>query len=97
MPPPPPRTSGLYHFAILLPSRVELAKVIQRLIDAGYPLDGASDHSVSEAIYLRDPDSIGIELYRDRPRGEWKYDEHGNVTMVTEALNIDDLLGELEQ
>ncbi len=76
---------------------MELAKVIQRLIDAGYPLDGASDHSVSEAIYLRDPDSIGIELYRDRPRGEWKYDEHGNVTMVTEALNIDDLLGELEQ
>lgn len=95
VPPPPPRTSGLYHFAILLPSRLELAKVVQRLIDADYPLDGASDHSVSEAIYLRDPDSIGIELYRDRPREEWKYDEHGNVIMVTEALDIDDLLSEI--
>ena len=95
VPPPPPRTSGLYHFAILLPSRLELAKVVKRLLDASYPLDGASDHGVSEAIYLHDPDSIGVELSRDRPREEWKHDAHGNVIMVTEALDIEDLLGEI--
>ncbi len=96
VPPPPPRTSGLYHFAILLPSRLELAKVVQRLLDAGYPLDGASDHSVSEAIYLRDPDGIGVELYCDRPRDQWKYAPDGSVHMVTEALDLDELLGELK-
>ena len=94
MPPPPPRTSGLYHFAILFPSRLELAKVLQRLIDANYPLDGASDHGVSEALYLRDPDGIGVELYCDRPREEWKYVD-GKIVMVTEALDIDNLLSEL--
>lgn len=94
VPPPPPRTSGLYHFAILFPSRLELAKVLQRLIDANYPLDGASDHGVSEALYLRDPDSIGVELYYDRPREEWKYID-GKIVMVTEALDIDNLLSEL--
>ncbi len=94
VPPPPPRTSGLYHFAILFPSRLELAKVLQRLIDAKYPLDGASDHGVSEALYLRDPDSIGVELYCDRPPEEWKYID-GKIVMVTETLHLDDLLSEL--
>lgn len=97
MPPPPPRTSGLYHFAILFPSRLELAKVLQRLIDANYPLDGASDHGVSEALYLRDPDSIGVELYCDRPREEWVYSHDGKVHMVTEPLDIDHLLTELKK
>jgi len=96
VPPPPPRTSGLYHFAILLPSRIELAKVVKRLLDAGYPLEGASDHSVSEAIYLRDPDGIGVELYCDRPRDQWKYAADGSVHMVTEALDLDELLRELQ-
>ena len=69
-------------------------KVLQRLIDANYPLDGASDHGVSEALYLRDPDSIGVELYCDRPREEWKYID-GKIVMVTEALDLEDLLTEL--
>jgi catechol 2,3-dioxygenase len=96
VPPPPPRTSGLYHVAILFPTRLELAKVLQRLIDAGYPLDGASDHGVSEALYLRDPDSIGIELYCDRPRETWKVSNDGQVEMVTDPLDLDDLLRELQ-
>ena len=96
VPPSPPRTSGLYHFAILLPSRLELAKVLQRLIDTNYSMDGASDHGVSEALYLRDPDNIGVELYHDRPREQWKYSENGQVVMVTEALDLEDLLRELE-
>ena len=96
MPPPPPRTSGLYHFAILLPSRLELAKVLQSLIDANYPLDGASDHAVSEALYLRDPDGIGVELYCDRPRETWKVSNDGKVEMVTEPLNLENLLNELK-
>ncbi len=95
VPLPPPRTSGLYHFAILLPSRLELAKVLQSLIHAKYPLDGASDHGVSEALYLRDPDGIGVELYADRPRSEWKVSNDGKVEMVTEALELEDLLSEL--
>lgn len=96
VPPPPPRTSGLYHFAILLPSRLELAKVLQSLIDANYPLDGASDHGVSEALYLRDPDGIGVELYCDRPRETWKVSNDGKVEMVTEALDLENLLNELK-
>ena len=96
VPSPPPRTSGLYHFAILFPSRLELAKVLQRLIDANYPLDGASDHGVSEALYLRDPDSIGVELYCDRPQEKWKYAPDGSVHMVTKALDLDELLAEIQ-
>lgn len=96
MPPPPPRTSGLYHFAILLPSRLELAKILRSLIDANYPLDGASDHGVSEALYLRDPDGIGVELYCDRPRETWKVSNDGKVEMVTEALDLENLLNELK-
>lgn len=94
--PPPPRHSGLYHFAILFPNRKELAKVVKRLIDAKYPITGASDHGVSEAIYLEDPDSIGIELYKDRSEDEWKRNKDGSIEMVTELLDLDDLLGELD-
>ena len=72
--PPAPGTTGLYHFAILYPSRLELARALQRLVDFGVAIDGASDHGVSEAIYLRDPDGNGIEIYRDRPREEWPRD-----------------------
>ena len=69
--PPPPGTTGLYHVAIRYPDRKALAEALRRVLDAGVPLDGASDHGVSEAIYLRDPDGNGVELYRDRPRDEW--------------------------
>lgn len=94
-PPPQPGTTGLYHFAILLPSRKELAKVLKRLIDQGYPLEGAADHGVSEAIYLRDPDGIGIELYTDRPKESWKVTNDGDVEMATKQLDVDSLLAEL--
>jgi catechol 2,3-dioxygenase len=89
---PPRGHSGLYHFAILFPSRRELANVLKRLIDAHYPLSGASDHGVSEALYLDDPDHIGVELYCDRPRDEWNVDNDGKVEMVTEPLDLDGLL-----
>jgi catechol 2,3-dioxygenase len=95
-PPPPAGTTGLYHFAILFPSRKELASVFKRLIDAKYPLEGASDHGVSEAIYLNDPDGIGIELYADRDRKEWKVTNDGEVEMVTKALDVANLLKEIE-
>jgi catechol 2,3-dioxygenase len=95
-PPPAPGTTGLYHFAILFPSRLELAKVFKRLIDAKYPLEGASDHGVSEAIYLNDPDGIGIELYADREKKEWKVSNDGEVEMVTKALDVANLLKELD-
>ena len=91
-PPPPKGHSGLYHFAILYPSRKELAKTLKKLIDAKYPISGSADHGVSEAIYLNDPDVIGIELYADRPREEWKVDSNGKVEMVSEPLDLDDLL-----
>ncbi len=94
-PPPPQGHSGLYHFAILFPSRQELALVLKKLVDAKYPLTGAADHGVSEAIYLNDPDNIGVELYVDRPRSEWKVKNDGEVEMVTEPLDLDDLLEEL--
>ena len=94
--PPPRGHSGLYHFAILFPSRRELANVLKRLLDAHYPLTGAADHGVSEAIYLDDPDHIGVELYCDRPRKEWKVDNDGKVEMVTEVLDLDALLLEAE-
>ncbi|MES2437013.1 MAG: VOC family protein [Patescibacteria group bacterium] len=95
-PPPPQGHSGLYHFAILYPTRKELAKVLQSLIDAQYLLDGAADHGVSEALYLSDPDGIGVELYCDRPKKDWKVKNDGEVEMVTERLDIQDLLSELK-
>lgn len=95
VPPQPQGHAGLYHFAILYPKRVELARVFKRLIDEKYPIEGASDHGVSEAIYLRDPDNIGVELYWDRPKSKWPKDENGKLTMFTYMLDIEDLLGEL--
>ena len=94
--PPPQGHSGLFHFAILFPNRKELAVVLQRLIDAEYPFTGFADHGVSEALYLNDPDSIGVELYVDRPRNEWNVKNDGEVEMVTQHLDIKDLLKELE-
>lgn len=88
--------TGLYHFAILFPSRIELAKVVQRLIDAQYPLEGSADHGVSEAVYLRDPDGNGVELYVDRPREDWNIKPNGEIEMVTEPLDIQNLLNELK-
>lgn len=96
VPPQPMGFAGLYHFAILYPKRVELAKIFKRLIDERYPIEGASDHGVSEAIYLRDPDNIGVELYWDRPKSKWPKDEKGELTMFTHMLDIDDLLSELK-
>ena len=92
--PPPPRTTGLYHLAILYPSRAELADALQRLIRAGVSLDGASDHGVSEALYLRDPDENGVELYWDRPREEWPRSAAGGVEMFTRPIDLDNLLRE---
>ncbi|MBI1929064.1 VOC family protein [Candidatus Poribacteria bacterium] len=92
--PRPRGTTGLYHFAIRFPNRLELAKVVKRLIDHGIKIDGASDHTVSEAIYLRDPDGNGIELYADRERSEW-FNRAGELMMTTEPLDMDSLLGEL--
>lgn len=92
--PPPPGTTGLYHTAILYPSRAELADALRRVLAAGITLDGASDHGVSEALYLRDPDQNGVELYRDRPRENWPFNEHGELKMFTHRLDLDDLLKE---
>lgn len=94
--PPPEGHTGLYHVAILFPNRKELATVLKRLLDAPYPVDGASDHGVSEAIYLHDPDNNGIELYCDRPRETWKVDNDGLVEMVTQPLDISDLLAQAD-
>jgi catechol 2,3-dioxygenase len=95
--PAPANTCGLYHTAILYPTRKDLAVVFKRLIDAKYPLSGASDHGVSEAIYLDDPDGNGVELYWDKPREQWPFDDKGNLEMITQRLNTDDLLGEINQ
>ncbi|HKK24097.1 MAG TPA: VOC family protein [Gracilimonas sp.] len=94
-PPAPKRNTGLFHTAILYPSRKDLAVILQRLIDHSYPITGASDHGVSEAIYLDDPDKNGVELYRDRPKDEWPKDSDGNIDMFTRPLDLDDLLNEL--
>ncbi len=93
--PPPEHASGLYHLAILYPTRRELAVALQRLMQAGVSLDGASDHGVSEALYLRDPDQNGVELYWDRPEENWPRTPDGELAMVTEALDIDSLMKEL--
>jgi catechol 2,3-dioxygenase len=84
--------TGLYHTAILYATRKELAIAVKRLIDANYPLTGASDHGVSEAIYLNDPDKNGVELYWDKPKDQWPRDENGNLKMVTEPLDLISLL-----
>ncbi len=90
--PPAPGTTGLFHTAILYPTRADLADALQRLSDAGIALDGASDHGVSEALYLRDPDSNGVELYWDRPPADWPRDSQGGIAMFTRRLDLDDLL-----
>jgi len=92
--PPPPRATGLYHLAILYPSRAELADALRRLIEADIPLEGASDHGVSEALYLRDPDGNGVELYWDRPQEQWPRTPDGGLNMVTEPLKLEGLLKE---
>ena len=89
--PPPPGTTGLYHVAIRYPTRRALADALRRVLDAGIPLDGASDHGVSEALYLRDPDGNGLELYWDRPEAEWPRDAEGRLAMVTRRLDLQDL------
>jgi catechol 2,3-dioxygenase len=95
--PPPPGTTGLYHVAILYPTRRLLADALKRLIDAGVPLDGASDHGVSEALYLRDPDDNGIELYCDRPKECWKRGPDGMIEMPSKPLDLRGLLAELDK
>lgn len=94
-PPAPQKAAGLFHTAILYPTRKDLAIALKRLLDAGYPLTGASDHGVSEALYLDDPDGNGVELYWDRPREKWPVDAVGNLQMVTEPLDLNDLLREI--
>ncbi|HLY86619.1 MAG TPA: VOC family protein [Gaiellaceae bacterium] len=94
--PPPRGTTGLYHTAIRYPDRRALAAAVTRVLEAGIPLTGASDHGVSEAIYLNDPDSNGVELYRDRPQEEWPRTEDGSFTMFTKPLDLDALLAELD-
>jgi catechol 2,3-dioxygenase len=93
-PPPPPGSTGLYHLAILYPSRAALADALRRLVAAGIPLDGAADHGVSEALYLRDPDQNGVELYCDRPPEEWPRTPDGGVDMYTRELDLRALYGE---
>ena len=90
--PPPPGSTGLYHLAILYPRRADLADALHRLTAAEIALDGASDHGVSEALYLRDPDQNGVELYWDRPRAEWPRDAAGGLAMFTRRLDLDALL-----
>jgi catechol 2,3-dioxygenase len=92
--PPPPRSTGLYHLAILYPTRTQLADALKRLLDAGIELDGAADHGVSEALYLRDPDENGVELYWDRPKEKWPRAVDGSLAMFTRALDLDALLKE---
>jgi len=93
--PPPPGTTGLYHLAISYPTRAALADALRRLISAGIPLEGASDHGVSEALYLRDPDSNGVELYWDRPREQWPRSREGGIAMYTQRLDLQGLLREI--
>jgi catechol 2,3-dioxygenase len=94
--PPAPGTTGLFHTAILYPTRAALADALHRLIEANIPLDGASDHGVSEALYLRDPDQNGVELYWDRPKEEWPRNADGSLALFTRRLDLDDLLAARE-
>ena len=94
--PPPPGHTGLYHHAVLLPTRRDLAAALARLLEHGWPLDGAADHGVSEALYLRDPDGNGVELYWDRPVAEWPRGAGGTLTMFSRPLDLADLLATLE-
>jgi catechol 2,3-dioxygenase len=94
--PPPRNTTGLYHTAIRYPDRKALAEALRRVVQAGIPVSGASDHGVSEAIYLRDPDDNGVELYRDRPQEEWPKNPDGSFTMISAPLDLDALLAELD-
>ncbi len=92
--PPAPGTTGLYHLAILYPTRAALADALQRLVKAGVPLSGAADHGVSEALYLADPDGNGVELYWDRPESQWPRNQDGTLAMFTRQLNLENLLAE---
>lgn len=96
-PPPAPGSTGLYHLAILYPTRAELADALLRLRNAGIPLDGASDHGVSEALYLRDPDGNGVELYWDRPKKQWPQTPDGKLSMYTRPLNLENLAAEADR
>lgn len=96
-PPASPQGVGLFHTAILYPTRKDLAVALNRLVKAGYPLTGASDHGVSEALYLNDPDGNGVELYWDRPQDQWEYLPDGSIEMYTRSLNIPGLLAELNK
>lgn len=96
-PPAPKNSAGLFHTAILYPTRKDLAKIFLRLQKAGYPFTGASDHGVSEALYLDDPDENGVELYWDRPKEQWPISSDGTLDMYTRALDIADLMKELER
>ncbi|MFZ0917710.1 MAG: VOC family protein [Candidatus Udaeobacter sp.] len=93
---PPHGSTGLYHVAIAYPTRAELADALRRVLRAGIHLEGASEHGVSQAIYLRDPDGNGVELYWDRPREEWPREANGDLAMVTDPLDLDQLLREVE-
>jgi catechol 2,3-dioxygenase len=95
--PAPAHSAGLFHLAILYPERRDLAQALKWLLESDYPIDGASDHGVSEALYLRDPDNNGVELYRDRPQQEWPRERDGGLAMVTRPLDVDGLLAELER
>lgn len=95
--PPAAGTTGLYHLAIVYPTRAELGKALQRLLNAGIPIHGASDHGVSEAIYLADPDSNSVELYWDKPKEEWPLDANGNIRMVTRPLDLRPILAAAEE
>ena len=93
----PPHSAGLFHLAILYPERKDLALALRWLIESDYPISGASDHGVSEALYLQDPDGNGVELYRDRPQEEWPLTPGGGLAMVTRPLDVDGLLRELDK
>lgn len=95
--PAPVNTCGLFHTAIVYPARKDLAVALRRLLDANYPLTGAADHGVSEAIYMNDPDGNGVELYWDRPESAWPRDGAGNIAMVTDPLDLNELLTEIER
>jgi catechol 2,3-dioxygenase len=97
MPPAPVKSAGLFHTAILYPTRKDLAFIYERIIKAGYPFTGYADHGVSEALYLDDPDGNGVELYRDRPKEEWPVNPDGSMNMYTKSLDLDGLLAELNR